>query len=50
MCNIIDKGISFMEEIQPNHPNSNRSKSKYHSNNTINSNYNVGNELGYKEF
>lgn len=49
MHNIVKNEISFIEEIQPNHFNLNYSKSKSHSDNIVDSNYNVGNRLGNKE-
>lgn len=46
---IIGKEILFTKDIQLNHSNSSRSRSKYYSDNVIDSNYNVGNELDNKE-
>lgn len=50
LCNIMGKEISFTEEIQPNHSNLNRFRSKCHSDNIVDSNHHVRNRLGDKEF
>lgn len=49
MRDMVGKEISFTEEIQPKHSNSNRFRSKCHSDNTLDSNRNIGNGLGNKE-
>lgn len=46
MCNLVDKKISFIEEIQPNPSNPYCFRSECHSNNTIDSNRNIMNMLG----
>lgn len=48
--NMLGEKILFTKEIQPNHFNSNYSRNKSHSDNTIDSNYNLGNELDNKKF
>lgn len=49
MRDMVGKEIFFTEEIQPKHSNSNRFRSKCHSDNTLDSNRNIGNGLGNKE-
>lgn len=41
--------IPFMEVIQSNHSNLNHFRSEYLSDNAIDSNHNIGNELGNKK-
>lgn len=50
MCDMVGEQIPFTEEIQSNYFKPNRSKSKYHDDNAINSNRNIGNVLGNKKF
>lgn len=46
---MVGKEISLPEEIQPNHSNSNRSGSRCHGDNTVDSNRNVENRLSDKK-
>lgn len=41
--------ISFTEKRQPKHYNLTRSRRKYHGDNAINNNHNIGNRLSNKK-
>lgn len=49
ICNAVDEEIPFIEEIKPYYSNLNRNKSECHSDNIVDSNYNIKIRLGNKE-
>lgn len=50
MCNTVNKKIPFIEKIEANHSNPNRSMSKCHGDNAIDSNYNMKKNMAIKSF